>query len=140
MEKVIDLKKKTIKFENRTIEIDDEVCDILNEAIEQDKYTVMLHNESSTPYASEFEFNMACPYLIKQKPKKNNNYGLNPYTFSGITNRIFRITNEMNIGATAMNLLQSYAVDRLIEQEKEIGKKLSTSEAFDFFKSIFCSF
>lgn len=134
----IDLKKKTIKFENRTIEIDDEVCDILKEAIEQDKYTVMLHSESSTPYASEFEFNMACPYLIKQKPKKNNNYGLNPYTFSGITNRIFRITNEMDIGATAMNLLQSYAVDRLIEHEKEIGKKLSTSEAFDFFKSIGC--
>ena len=134
----IDLKKGIIKFEDRTIEINEEICNILRDAIEQDKYTVMLHNESSMPYASEFEFNMSCEYLIKQKPKKNNNYGLNPYTFSGITNRIFRITNEMDIGATAMNLLQSYAVDRLIEHEKEIGKKLSTSVAFDFFKSIGC--
>lgn len=132
----INLKKKTIKFETRTIKIDNKLCEILKEAIEQDKYAVMLHDENNAPYASTYDLNMSCPYLIKQKPKKNNNYGLNPYTFSGITNRIFRIMNELGLDATAVNLFQSYAVDRLINHERIINKKLSTSEANDYFRSI----
>lgn len=134
----IDLKNKILKLPNRNIKLDDDVCKILDNAINQNVYTVMLHSEDNIPNATEYHFNMDCEYFIKQKPKKNNGDGLNPYKFSGITNRIFRIMNELGLDVTAINLLQSYTVDRLREYEEKIGKKLSLSEAKDYFKSIGC--
>jgi hypothetical protein len=58
------------------------------------------------------------------------------YKFSGITGRIFRVMQELNLDISAINLLQSHATDKLMKHEKELGKKLSIKEAFDYLKSI----
>ena len=132
----IDLKEKVIKLETRTVEISDEMCDILEDAINQVEYYVLKDGEKGDAKVESYEFNMECPYLIKQRPSTKNNQGMASYKFSGITGRIFRIMQELGLDVSAINLLQSHATDKLMEHEKELGKELSIKEAFDYLKSI----
>ena len=132
----IDFKNKVINLESRTVEIDDKMCSILKDAIEQKEYYVIRGDDKEDPKAESYELNMNCPYLIKQRPSSRNDYGMNEYKFSGITARVFRVMQELGLNISAINLLQSHATDKLIEYEKEIGKELSIKEAFGFLKSI----
>lgn len=132
----IDLKNKTINLESRTVEIDDKMCDILKDAIEQKEYYVIRGDDKEDPKVENYELNMNCPYLIKQRPSSRNNYGLNEYKFSGITARVFRIMQELGLNISSINLLQSHATDKLIEHEKELGRELSIKETFNYLKSI----
>ena len=134
----IDLNNRKIYLENRTVEIkDDYVLQVLESAIKQVTYTVMLNYDKNVPKITEYDFNMNCSYLIKQKPNKNNDNGLSAYKFSGITGRIFRImSNELQMDISAINLLQSNATDELLSYEKEIGRELSIRECKEYFKHI----
>lgn len=135
--KDIDIENKVIHLQDRDINITDEyVLNVLREALEQKTYIVMTHKEDSQLRATEFDFNMDCEYLIKQRPIAKNNDGLNAYKFAGITGRVYRIFDDLNLGISSINLLQSNAVDKLIEYEDEIGKYLSMSEAKEYLKSI----
>ena len=135
--KDIDLENKRIRLNNRTIKIeDDRILQMLKYAIKQNSYSVILHAEDSSPTSTEYNFNMSCEYLIKQRPTVNNDNGLNCYKFSGITAKLNRIFHVLDMGISAINLLQSYSVDRLIEQDEKIGKILSTKEAKDYLNSI----
>lgn len=132
----IDLENKKIYLEDRTIDIDDYVAAILEDAIKQRTYVVMLHDEEKMPKVTEYDFNMKCEYLLKQRRIKSNNDGLNPYKFGGITGKVFRVFQELNMDISAINLLQSNSVDKLIEYEDEIGGRLCTREVNDFLKTI----
>ena len=141
---IINLKTKDIDLENEIIHLQDrdvrivdkDVLMALREAIEQKTYIVMLHKEDSQVKATEFNFNMECEYLIKQRPIAKNNNGLNAYKFAGMTGRVYRIFEDLGIGVSSINLLQSNAVDRLIEYEDEIGESLSMSNTKIYLKSI----
>lgn len=132
----IDLKNKVINLDSRTVVIDDKMCDILKDAIEQKEYYVIRGDDKNDPKAESYELNMNCPYLIKQRPNSRNNYGMNEYKFSGITARVFRVMQELGLNISAINLLQSHATDKLIEHEKELGRELSIKETFNYLKSI----
>lgn len=132
----INLKERLIKLEDRVVEIDEEMSIILEDAIQQDEYFVIKGGDKEEPKVEYYQLNMDCPYLIKQRPNAKNNYGMANYKFSGITGRIFRVMQELNLDISAINLLQSHATDKLMKHEEELGKKLSIKEAFDYLKSI----
>ena len=134
----IDIDNKVIHLEDRDVEIkDDYVLQVLKEAIEQRTYTVMLSYDKNEPRVSEYDFNMNCPYLIKQKPWNKNNNGLDCYKFSGITGKIFRImSNELQMDISAINLLQSNATDELLVYEQNIGREISIREAKEYLRHI----
>ena len=130
----IDLYNKIVHLKDRDVEIDDKVADILKDAIRQDKYVTMVHNEDAVKL-NDYDFNMNCEYLIKQRPMDRNDGGLDPYGFSGFTAKTYRIFQALDMNISAINLLQSHAVDFLINYENKIGRRLSTREINKLFKN-----
>lgn len=131
----IDLDSKIVHLSDRDIEIDDKVADILKDAIKQDHYISMIHKED-TIKSNDYDFNMDCEYLIKQRPMDRNDGGLDMYTFSGFTAKVYRIFQSLDMGISAINLLQSNAIEKLIQHEDSLGKRLSTREIKEYFKSV----
>lgn len=130
----IDLDSKIVHLKDRDIKIDDKVADILKDAIEQDHYISMIHKEDIIK-SNDYDFNMDCEYLIKQRKTTRNDDGLDPYGFSGFTARTYRIFQALDMNISAINLLQSHAVDFLINHENKIGRRLSTREINELFKN-----
>ena len=131
----IDLYNKIVHLKDRDVEIDDKVADILKDAIRQDKYVTMVHNEDAVKL-NDYDFNMNCEYLIKQRKTTRNDDGLDPYGFSGFTARVYRIFQALDMNISAINLLQSNAIEKLIQHEDSLGKKLSTREIKEYFKAV----
>ena len=136
----IDIENKKIYLENRTVDIEDDyILKVLEDAMKQRTYHVIQHKENSDAKITEFDFNMDCPYLLKQKPMINNNGGMNPYKFGGASGKMFRIFEELNMDISAINLLQSYAADKIVERENLINKRMSTKDVKVYFKEIKCN-
>lgn len=131
----IDLDSKIVHLKDRDIEIDDKMVDILKDAIKQEHYISMIHKED-TIKSNDYDFNMDCEYLIKQRPMDRNDGGLEPYTFSGFTGKVYRIFQSLDMGISAINLLQSNAIEKLIQHEDSLGKRLSTREIKEYFKTV----
>lgn len=132
--KDIDFDNGAIKLPNRAINISEGDMDIIEQGIKQDEYIKVLRMENSNPTTESYKFNMESPYAIKNRPKTTTNEGLYPYKFSGITNRIFRVIQQLCLdNITSMDILLSYAIDRLIEYGNEIGRnQLSADEMHDY--------
>lgn len=136
----IDIKNKLIHLDNRDVEIEDDyIINILENAIEQRTYYVLSHKDEGEGKITEYDFNMDCPYLLKQRPTVKNNGGMNPYKFGGISGKMFRIFQELGLDISAINLLQSYAADKIVERENLINKRMSTKDVKAYFKEIKCS-
>ena len=131
----IDLYNKIVHLKDRDVEIDDKVADILKDAIRQDKYVTMVHNEDAIKL-NDYDFNMNCEYLIKQRKTTRNDDGLDPYGFSGFTARVYRIFQALDMNISAINLLQSNAIEKLIQHEDSLDKRLSTREIKEYFKAV----
>lgn len=136
----IDLENRTIKLENRIVDItDDFILEILEKAIDQKVYTTIVHR-NGVPKIEEYAFNRKCEYFIKPKPKVTNNEGLEPFKQGGMIGKVYRITtifnDKTNMNITSINLQQSYATDMLIKHEDELGKRLSIRECNDYVKSL----
>jgi hypothetical protein len=135
--KDIDIENKKIYLEGRIVNItDDYVLNILDTALRQTTYKVITHKDEDVLKVTEYDFNIECQYFVKQRPIAKNNNGLNPYKFAGITGKMYRIFEELGMDISSINLLQSNAVDRLIEYEDTIGKQLSMAEAKEYLKAI----
>jgi integrase len=135
--KDIDIENRKIYLESRTVDIaDDYVLNILNKALRQTTYKVITHKDEDILKVTEYNFNMQCEYFVKQRPITKNENGLNPYKFAGITGKMYRIFEELGMNISSINLLQSNAVDRLIEYEDAIGKQVSMAEAKEYLKAV----
>lgn len=133
----INLENRTITLTNRVVDInDDEVLNIIKQGIEQRTYYVILKDSCNAPKTDEYEFNMQCPYVIKQRPIGRNNYGLNNYSFSGITARVFRIFEFLDMNISTVNMVQSWAIDKVLEYEEQLGRKISMSETKSYLTSL----
>lgn len=134
--KDIDFENKVIKLKNRKVEIDDGMCEILKYAIKQSEYYVIKDLDKEIPKAESYELNMNSDYLIKPKPRSDNDFGLSSYKDNGLIGRLFRIMQELGIGISSINLLQSHATDEIIKYEEELGREISTKECSDYLRKI----
>ena len=134
--KNIDIENKVIKLKDRAIEIDDKMCGILQFAMNQSEYYVIQDLDKEEPNCESYELNMDSDYLIKPKPRSDNDFGLSSYKSSGMIGRLFRITQELGLNVSAINLLQSHAVDEVLKYEEKIGRELSMNECSKYLKQI----
>ena len=131
--KDINLKMNTITLPNRTIEIRDEyVIYVLSKTIKEKALAKYLQHEIKS--SSHIYYNLENEYLFKPKPSKRNNEGLDPLSFSSITNRLFRLTNL--IGLTTQEVYQ-YGLCYIIDNyQNEHNKKLSMNEINFYLKDV----
>ena len=131
--KDINLKMNTITLPNRTIEIRDEyVIYVLSKTIKEKALAKYLQHEIKS--SSHIYYNLENEYLFKPKPSKRNNEGIDPLSFSSITNRLFRLTNL--IGLTTQEVYQ-YGLCYIIDNyQNEHNKKLSMNEINFYLKDV----
>ena len=129
----INLKMNTITLPNRTIEIKDEyTMYVLSKTIKEKALGKYLQHEIKS--SSHIYYNLENEYLFKPKPSKRNNEGLDPLSFSSITNRLFRLTNL--IGLTTQEVYQ-YGLCYIIDNyQNEHNKKLSMNEINFYLKDV----
>lgn len=134
----INLILRTIKLPNRTITIEDDYTRVLlNRTVKERTYRKYLDDDKDNyKTKKEFDYNFSCPYLFKSSPSKRNNEGLSPMSFSGLTNRLFRLTKILDDDLTVQSLYQSGCVHLVKEYEKKIGKQLSINEVETYLKDV----
>ena len=116
-----------------TIEIKDEyVMYVLSKTIKEKALAKYLQHEIKS--SSHIYYNLENEYLFKPKPSTRNNEGLDPLSFSSITNRLFRLTNL--IGLTTQEVYQ-YGLCYIINNyQNEHNKKLSMNEINFYLKDV----
>lgn len=131
--KDINLKLKTIVLPNRTIVIDNSyTLDVLKNTINEKYYHK--YADDNIRSNSSYKYNPECEYLFKSLPNKRNNDGLNPYSFSALTNKLFRFSNMFN--TTTSLIFQSGICNKIDEYEDKIDKKLTIREVNFYVKNI----
>lgn len=80
---------KYLKVKNNRIECDEYMQEVLKDTLEDDYYET--YNNTNSGILG-FDLNMNSPYIIKGKPSKRNNNGLDPMRRVGIQTRLKRLT------------------------------------------------
>lgn len=133
--KDINLKLKTVTLPNRVITVnDDYTMEVLKGAIKE-KYYHKYIDDDKIKAPSNYAYNMDCEYLFKSQPNKRNNNGLNPYSFSALTNKLFRFSNMFN--TTVSFIFQSGVCNIINNYQESINKKLTILEIEFYLKNIF---
>lgn len=132
--KDINLKLRTISLPNRIVTIEDDyTLEILKQTINE-KYYHKYVDDDNIKAPSSFRYNPKCEYLFKSKPSKRNNNGLNPYSFSALTNKLFRFSNMFN--TTVQHIYQSGICNIIDQYENRINKHLTIIEIDFYLKNI----
>ena len=127
------VKTKDIDFENNTITVGDRVfsinkdsMDIFRAASRQDTYEKLGEGGSGD---SRYDFNMNSPYLIKGKPSKRNDNGLDYIKENGIKPRIVKLIKEMELeNLTGLSIYHSGLLEKLQAYQNECGKTLTQTD------------
>lgn len=82
-----------LKVKNNKVECDEYMQKILKDTLQEDYYET--YNNTSSGILG-FEFNMDSPYIIKVKPTKLTNDGLNPMNKSGVQAKLKRLNESFN--------------------------------------------
>lgn len=125
----VDFKNKKINLpDGRVVIMDRLLEEVTKEAIEQNIYR-KLGNTGSTN--EDYLLNQNSKYIIKIKPTKSNNNGLDPLGVGGIKKRVLMISNYLGIEITPSILKISGAYDLLKSQ----GKKMKIVESEELLKT-----
>lgn len=144
----IDLENKKIILPSRVVEMDDTLAQLAEDAIKQDTYDLMKFSDGAS--VQSFEFNMASEYVIKNRPTKTNNMGLDAIKYDAFRKRLKTITQYLGNKVTPDILIKSgYAymvykeygkdatytqVEKLI---KEKSMKASIRNVINAYKNIY---
>lgn len=145
----VDLKKQTITLDDRIIKMDREFTEVVASAIEQHSYYVM--NISEDCKVSEINFEMSCPFVLKQRPMKSNDYGMSAFGYEGFRSRIKKIALYLDAPHLKVETLlkSGYAYKIHTEMKKEItytninqfakenGMKVNASNLMNTYKALY---
>ncbi len=132
--KDINLKLRTISLPTRTVIIEDNyTLEILKQTINE-KYYHKYVDDDKLKAPSSFKYNLECEYLFKSKPSKRNNNGLNPYTFSALTSKLFRFSNMLD--TTVQHIYQSGICNIIDNYQNKINNHLTIIDIDFYLKNI----
>lgn len=106
----------TLKESERIIEMDDFLEKITKEAINQKVYYV---EKTSKHGIEEIALNMACPYIMKPRPRSTNKNGLAPFSYSGMKYKYRNVCAEAGFDLSPNQLETAGVVDSLLKIKKE---------------------
>lgn len=112
-----------INIKGKKFECDDYMKEILKYTVETDTYIKYIESAERV-ITEEYEFNMGSPYVIKIKPTKKNNYGLEHMKKAGIQTKLdkfSKIFSDMNIHLTGKSLERSGIMFKMFLKEIEHG-------------------
>lgn len=111
-EEDVDFKKNIIKLKDRTVEMDEDLKNIILSTLETDVY---FKSGDITSTNSYYKFEDS-PYILKVKPQKKQGYE-NHFKVAGIRSRIYSINNTFdNINISPKRLMTSGIMHRIHEQ------------------------
>lgn len=111
----IDFKNKTINLPDRVIKMDDYFCEITKKAIEQKKYTLISLDFSKGTVIETYELANS-PYIVKVRPYKRNNMGMDVLSYGGFRTRFGTICKFLDLDVTISSLEKSGIINRMIEE------------------------
>lgn len=127
--KDIDLENKIICSENKIIHMDHELYEAAKGVLKQTSVEKLIFKKEATTIQKEYDLNMESEYVLKVKPNKRNNNGLNPMKARGLEDRIYSIIEYLNLDITTKDIRSSKVVDLVVE-----AKKFTVNEIRDFLK------
>lgn len=114
----IDFKNKKINLpDGREVAMDELLTDVSKQAIKQKIY-IKLGSQGRTN--EDYYLNSDSKYIIKIKPTKANNYGLEPLSAGGIKKRMTMLSDYLGVKLTPSILKISGVYDLLKSQERKI--------------------
>ena len=126
----IDMDKKVIKNKNNIVHMDEVFFKVTKEVLEQKVYYKKFNAEFSN---ISYEFNSNSKYVLKSKPSKLNNFGINAITINSMYPRYNGSIELMKLEISAVNLKNSKIVDDL----NNIKSSWKLKEVREFFKKHF---
>lgn len=116
----VDLENNTISTpEGKIIVMDSFLKNLVVDAINQSVYIKMGTQGRSN---EDYSMNENSKYIIKSRPTKSNDFGLQPLTASGLKNRVRMISDFLfgDMRLTPSVLKQSGAFHRLLQENKKL--------------------
>lgn len=111
----IDFENKTINLPDRVIHMDDYFCEITRSAIEQKTYSLISLDFSKGTVIETYELAKS-PYIVKVRPYRRNNMGMDAMSYNGFRTRFGTICKLLDLDVTISSLEKSGIVNRMIEE------------------------
>ena len=131
-----------IMVNGRKFMCDDYMKFLVKGTIKQRTYVKFIKNSEDMLSPDTFDFNSSSPYLIKVKPSKRNNDGLNPMTSSALQRKLTKLQDVYadahegeQLILSGLSLVKSGIMYDLFMQETMTGK-LWTIESIDEYLKI----
>lgn len=124
----VDFDSNVIHANGKIIKMNETLKEITKQAIEQENYErITLAGMPTDTYA----LNMSSEYIVKTKPLKSNNNGLNPLSRGGLRCRFFAIKNSMGLKNLTFN---SLVTSKIVDDMLKTNTKWTTMAIEDYFK------
>lgn len=101
----VDFKNKKITLSNREVDMDDVMLELIEGALKQDVYDLIKFSEGAL--VQSFNFNMDSEYILKNRPTKTNNMGLDAMKYDAFRKRLKTISQYLDNNITPDILLKS---------------------------------
>lgn len=132
--KDVNINLRTITLSNRVVTIENEyTLNVLEQTMKEKYYYKYLEHENVRTNKA-IKYNDKCEYLFKSNPNKRNNYGLNPYSFSALTSKLFRFSNMFN--TTVQYIYQSGICNIVNDYQKKLDRDLTIIEINFYLKTV----
>ena len=122
----INLKSSTITVNGKTIIMDDVFRKIAIDTLNQKEYA----NLTADGDVKYYELNPASEYVLRPRPLKRNNNGLEPLGFEGFKTRFKNIVSSIGLNTTASTLEKSGYIEKMhsikedwkVEEVRELAR------------------
>lgn len=122
----INLKSSTITVNGKTIVMDDVFRKIAIDTLNQKEYA----NLTADGDVKYYELNPASEYVLRPRPLKRNNNGLEPLGFEGFKTRFKNIVSSIGLNTTASTLEKSGYIEKMhsikedwkVEEVRELAR------------------
>lgn len=133
-----DIKIDEFDFINNELRVDDKIYkfdNYMKEIFMEARDEAGVERQMSNGDVQFISYNSSSPYLVKTRPLPKTAYGLQPYGEVGMNGRLSKIFSKLNLGITAINILQFGLAEEVVEMEMKTNINMSRSQVLIWLKT-----
>ncbi|MGL5715325.1 MAG: hypothetical protein ACRCX2_20070 [Paraclostridium sp.] len=111
----IDFEKNTITLPEKTIHMNTEFARIAKDAIKQEDYIIVSLDMAGGAVVETYKLPKS-PYMVKVRPYKKNNMGMDVISYNGFRTRFGTLCKFLDLDVTISSLEKSGIIDKMIEE------------------------